>query len=85
MSGEKEQKNHRKKIKKHHISMQSFRDLYLPMIIAANGVREAQMVHILKDIFFFLSAVAVIFCLSSDVQIRAVYRPKQIYREREDW
>jgi hypothetical protein len=52
------------------------------MIIAANGVREAQMVHILKDIFFFLSAVAVIFCLSSDVQIRAVYRPKQIYRQR---
>jgi hypothetical protein len=45
---------------------------YLPMIIAANGVSEAQIVHILKEIFFFLSAVAVMFCFSSEVQIRAV-------------
>jgi hypothetical protein len=58
--------------KKFKNSSQRVRDSYLPMIIAANGVSEAQIVHILKDIFFFLSAVAVMFCLSKDVQIRAV-------------
>jgi hypothetical protein len=58
--------------KNEKITTLSVRASYLPMIIAANGVSEAQIVHILKETFFFLSAVAVMFCFSSEVQIRAV-------------
>ena len=52
---------------------------FIPIIIAANVVNDAQIFHILKEIFFFLSGVAVMLFFSIEISIRGTNRPKQIW------
>ena len=52
--------------------------MFLPITRAEKGVREAHICHILKDILFFLSGVAVIFCLSIEIIINGTKILKQI-------
>ena len=51
--------------------------------MAAKGVREAPICHILNINFFFLSTVALMFCFSNKMNIKGTKRPKQIYEEKK--
>lgn len=57
---------------------------YLPMMIAAKGVREAQMVHVLNDSLFFLSGVPLMLCFNIDIVISGTNRPTKICNVRKD-
>ena len=48
------------------------------MIMAAKGVNDAQIFHILKENLFFLSGVALMQPFSRDITIIGTKSPKQI-------
>lgn len=52
------------------------------MMMAAKGVREAQMVHVLKESLFFLSGVALMLCFRIDIVINGMNRPTKICNVR---